>query len=104
MFKDLLSNLEENGQKIREQLKSIQVECVSADGHIKISADASAVVRNIQIAPEYLVNADIEQLEDELVVLINKAIALAKQKEREAMAELLKNSLPPGMGDLPGMF
>ena len=104
MFKDILENFKENEQSIREQLKNIRVDLSSADGNVSVSASAAGSIINIQIQPEYLKTAETEQIEDELVVLINKTLALAKQKETEAMAELLRNALPPGMADLPGMF
>lgn len=104
MLGDLFGNLEKQQKEMKALLASYIVEASSADGMIKVNASADKTIKNIHIDEDYIKNVDKEELEDQLIVACNRALTKAGEKEREEATKLLKDNLPPGMGDLPGMF
>jgi len=104
MFGDLFGNLEKQQKEMRARLASFIVEASAADGQVKVTASADKTIKNIHIDEDFLKDADREELEDQLIIACNRALTLAGEKEKEEANKLLKENLPPGMGDLPGMF
>ncbi len=104
MFGDMLGNLQENQEKMKETLSSIQVEAEAGDGAVKVQANAAREILNISIDKEKVSLEDTEELEDLLVVAINRVIELASVKEAEESQKMVSNMLPPGMEGLTDMF
>lgn len=102
MFGDLFGNLEEQQNALKEQLSQIFVTENAEDGAIVVTADANRTITNISIDPEKLDLSDSEQLEDLLMVAINRVLEQAAAKEAEASQKLVQDMLPPGMGGLFG--
>lgn len=102
MFGDLFGNLEEQQNALKEQLSQIFVTENAEDGAIFVTADANRTITNISIDPEKLDLSDSEQLEDLLMVAINRVLEQAAAKEAEASQKLVQDMLPPGMGGLFG--
>ena len=81
MFGDLMGmmgKLKETQQKIEEtkkRLDGVTVSEQSSDGMLKVEMTANRELKNVSIASELL--ADKEQLEDYLVLVLNKAISKA---------------------------
>jgi len=104
MFGDLFGNMEEKQKEMQEKLAQITVEAEAADGAIKVTATAAREILDISINKEALDWEDTEQLEDLLLVAINRVIELASEKEAEASQALLKDMMPPGLGSLSNLF
>ncbi len=104
MFGDLLGDMEEKQREIREKLAEIMVEAEAGDGAIKVTANAAREITNISINKDALNLEDTEQLEDLLLVAINRVIEKATNKEAEESQNLMKNMLPPGLGGLSDLF
>jgi len=104
MFGDMLGNLQENQEKMKETLSAIQVEAEAGDGAVKVQANAAREILNISIDKEKVSLEDTEELEDLLVVAINRVIELASVKEAEESQKMVSNMLPPGMEGLTDMF
>lgn len=104
MFGDLLGNMEEKQAEMKKKLANMIVEASSGDGVVKVSASADRQLTNIQIEPDFLKSADQEEIEDLILVAVNEVMALAAVKEAEEAQNMLKNMLPPGLGDMGGMF
>jgi len=104
MFGDMLGNLQENQEKMKEALTAISVEAESGDGAVKIQANAAREILNISIDKEKISLEDTEELEDLLVVAMNRVIELASAKEAEESQKMVSNMLPPGMEGLTDMF
>ena len=102
MFGDMFGQMEEQQKALREKLSAIYVEAEAGDGAIKVTATATRELTNIKIDPSVVDLEDIEQLEDLLLVAINRVMEKAAAKEAAESQELLSNMLPPGMGDLFG--
>jgi len=102
MFGDLLGNMNEQQAAMQEKLASILVDAAVGDGAIKVQASADKQITNITIDETKLDLSDKEELEDLLMVAVNRALELAEEKAAAESQELIKNMLPPGMGNLFG--
>ncbi len=104
MFGDMLGNMEEKQAEMKKKLAEMSVNSESGDGAVKITANANREITNISIDSEKLDLSDLEQLEDLMMVAINRALELAAEKEAEESQSLIKDMLPPGLDGLSGMF
>jgi DNA-binding YbaB/EbfC family protein len=104
MFGDLsgmMGKLKEAQQKVEEtkkRLDTVLVEEISSDKKIKITLTANRSVKAITI-DDSLLN-DAEELEDYLIITLNKAIAKATEINEKELAIAAKSGMPniPGMG------
>jgi len=104
MFGDMLGNFQEKQEKMKEALTAITVEAEVGDGAVKVLANAGREILNITIDKEKISLEDTEELEDLLVVAMNRVIQLASEKEAEESQKMVSNILPPGMEGLTDMF
>ncbi|MDO6517998.1 hypothetical protein SAMN05421766_102758 [Zobellia uliginosa] len=106
MFGDMMGmmgKLKETQQKVEEtkkRLDTVSLEESSADGLVKVTITANREVKQIQIDDSLL--EDKEQLEDFLILTLNKAIAKATQVNEAELAAVAKEGMPniPGMDSL----
>ncbi|MCI2228333.1 YbaB/EbfC family nucleoid-associated protein [Polaribacter sp. MSW13] len=103
MFGDLsgmMHKLKETQQKVEEtktRLNTVLVDEVAADGKIKITLTANREIKAISIDPSLL--SDAEELEDYLILTLNKAIEKATKINENEMAIAAKSGIP----NIPGM-
>jgi DNA-binding YbaB/EbfC family protein len=103
MFGDIMGmmgKLQETQQKIEEakkRLNTVLVQEQSTDGLLKVSITANRELRNLTIDDSLL--EDKEQLEDYLVLVINKAIAKATNVNEAELAAVAKDGIP----NIPGL-
>ncbi|TXD51302.1 MULTISPECIES: YbaB/EbfC family nucleoid-associated protein [unclassified Polaribacter] len=103
MFGDMsgmMQKLKDAQQKVEEtkvRLDSVLVDETSADGKIKITLTANRTIKAISIDDSLL--SDAEELEDFLIITLNKAIVKATTINENEMAAAAKNGMP----DIPGM-
>ncbi|MBA4153483.1 YbaB/EbfC family nucleoid-associated protein [Flavobacterium sp.] len=103
MFGDLMGmmgKLKETQQKIEEtkkRLDSVLIDEQSNDGLLKVTLTANRLVKSIEVDPTLL--DDKEQLEDYLVLVMNKAIAKATNVNETELAAVAKDGMP----NIPGM-
>ena len=103
MFEDLsgmMDNLRGAQQKVEEtktRLNSVLIYEVVADGKLKIILTANREIKAISIDDSLL--ADAEELEDYLIIALNKAIKKATKINEEEMAVAAKSGMP----NIPGM-
>lgn len=103
MFGDMsgmLQKLEEAKQKVEEtkiRLNTVLIDEASADGKIKVTLTANSEIKAVTVADSLL--ADAEELEDYLVITLNKALSKAAKINEQEMAAAAKNGMP----DIPGM-
>ena len=102
MFGDLLGNMEEKQNAMREKLSTVFVEAET--GGIKVTANANREITNIAINKEEIDLEDMEQLEDLLTVTVNKVLEKAANREARETQEMMKDMMPPGMGGLGNLF
>ena len=97
MFGNMFGDLEKKQQEMLEKTGQIVVEAESSG--VKVTVNGNKEVLNIVITDPSVL-ADKEQLEDLLVVAINRALAEAGDKAAVQAEEMMQGMLPPGMGDL----
>jgi hypothetical protein len=100
MFGDMMGKLKETQQKVeetKERLNTIVVDEESSDGLLKITLTANREVKKVTISDQLL--EDKEQLEDYLIITLNKAIAKATQINETELAAVAKEGIP----NIPGL-
>ncbi|MDW5288362.1 YbaB/EbfC family nucleoid-associated protein [Formosa sp. PL04] len=103
MFGDLMGmmgKLKETQQKVEEtkkRLNSVLIDEQSNDGKLKITLTANREIKSIQVDDTLL--EDKEQLEDYLILTLNKAIEKATAVNEAELAAVAKDGMP----DIPGM-
>ena len=102
MFGDLFGNMEEKQQEMRKRLAAVTVEG-NADGLV-VRANANREILNVSIPRDLLAAEDPEQLEDLIVVATNRALQAAAEVEAREAQNLLKDMMPPGLGNLGDLF
>ena len=99
----MMGKLKETQQKIedtKKRLDTVLIDEQSSDGLLKITVTANTAVKSITIADALL--EDKEQLEDYLILVLNKAIARANQVNQTELDAVAKMDMPmiPGMDNL----
>ncbi|HCQ16989.1 MAG TPA: nucleoid-associated protein, YbaB/EbfC family [Cryomorphaceae bacterium] len=99
MFGDMMGKLQEAQRKMeetKERLKTISMVEESSNGKVKITITADRQIKDIQIDDSLL--EDAEELSDNLVLTLNKAIEKAT-----AVNESEMQGAASGMMNMPGM-
>ncbi|GMN08738.1 YbaB/EbfC family nucleoid-associated protein [Croceitalea sp. MTPC9] len=103
MFGDLMGmmgKLKETQEKVKAtkaRLDTVLVDETSSDGLIKVSLTANRTIKSIEIDDSLL--QDKEQLEDYLILTLNKAIEKATNINETELAAAAKEGMP----NIPGM-
>ncbi len=100
----MFGDMEEKQKMLKVKLAEMTVEAQAGDGAIKVTANANRELINISIDPAVVDPEDLEQVEDLLLVAINRAVTLAGEKEAEEAQKMIQDMLPPGMGGLSDLF
>jgi hypothetical protein len=100
---EMMGKLKETQQKMEEtkkRLDTVLVEEQSTDGLLKITITANRKIKSITIADDLL--KDKEQLEDYIILVMNKAIEKATKVNEVELDSVAKMDMPmmPGMEDL----
>jgi DNA-binding YbaB/EbfC family protein len=96
----MMNKIKETQEKVeatKERLKTVLIDEQSSDGLLKVTVTATNKIKNISIADELL--EDKEQLEDYLVLTLNKAITKATEINEAELAAVAKDGMP----DIPGL-
>ncbi len=102
MFGDLMGNMEEKQKALQEKLGQIKVEASSGDGAITVEVNGNKEVLNIKIDQNKTSLEDVEELEDLMLIAINRALEMAGEKAEAESQSLISDLLPPGLGGLFG--
>ncbi|RED49392.1 YbaB/EbfC family nucleoid-associated protein [Seonamhaeicola aphaedonensis] len=103
MFGDMMNmmgKLKETQRKVEEtkkRLDTVLVEEKSSDGKLSVTLTANREIKSICIDDELL--QDKEQLEDYLILTLNKAIEKATKVNETELAAVAKEGMP----NIPGM-
>ncbi len=98
----MFGNMEEMQKELQVKLSSIIVSAEAGDGVVTITANANRQITNVSINKDSL--EDVEELEDLVLVAINRVIEKASAEEAAITQEQLKNMMPPGMDGLSNLF
>ena len=94
---DKLKEAQQEVEKTKNRLDTVLVDEVSSDGKIKVTLTANRKIKAISIDDSLL--SDAEELEDYLILTLNKAIEKATKINEDEMAVAAK----AGMPNIPGM-
>jgi len=97
---DKLFQAQQKAEEIKKRLDTISVSGEAEGGLIRVVATANKEIKEITIDPIFLSNADKEELEELLVVALNKAIVQAESISQAEMQAASKDML----GGLGGLF
>ncbi len=103
MFGDLMGmmgKIKETQKKVeatKERLNTVMIDEESTDGLLKVTLTANRKIKSITIDDSLL--EDKEQLEDYLVLTLNKAIEKASKVNEAELAAVAKEGMP----NIPGM-
>ena len=101
MFGNLFGNFEQKQAELVEKTGAIVADATV--GGIKVTANGNKEIVNISILDPSVLE-DKEQLEDVLMVAVNRALAEAGEKAAEEMQKSMEEMLPPGLGGLANMM
>lgn len=96
----MMGKIKEAQQKVedtKKRLDTVLIDEQSSDGLLKLTVTANQALKSITIDDALL--EDKEQLEDYLVLTLNKAISRAKQISEAELAAAAKDGMP----DIPGL-
>ena len=96
----MMSKIKEAQAKVEEtkkRLDTVLVDEKSNDGLLKITLTANRTIKSIEVDDTLL--EDKEQLEDYLIMTLNKAITKATNISEAELAAAAKDGMP----DIPGM-
>ena len=102
MFGDLMGNMEEKQKALQEKLSKIEIEAEAGDGAIIVKANGNKEVLNVKIDQNKISLDDVEELEDLLLIAVNRALEEAGAKAEVESQSLISDMLPPGLGGLFG--
>lgn len=100
---DKLFQAQQKAQEIKARLDSISVFGEAEGGKIKVVATANKEVKEIKIDPDFLNSADRDELEELLVVAVNKTMAQAENVSQTEMQAATQDMLG-GLGGLGNLF
>jgi len=96
----MMGKLKETQAKVeatKKRLDTVYVDEQSSDGQLKISLTANRSIKSIEIDDALL--KDKEQLEDYLIITLNKAIEKATRVNETELAAVAKDGMP----NIPGL-
>ncbi|KQB43959.1 nucleoid-associated protein, YbaB/EbfC family [Flavobacterium sp. L1I52] len=99
----MMGKLKETQNKIeatKKRMDTVLVDEQSTDGLLKVTITANRTIKSISIADELL--EDKEQLEDYMILVLNKAIEKATKINEAELDAVAKMDMPmiPGMDNL----
>ena len=86
--------------EVKQRLDAITVSGTAEGGKITVTANGNKVIQTVAIDDSFLKEADKEQLEELLVIAINKAMKQADNVSQSEMAAMTKDMF----GGLGGLF
>ncbi len=97
---DKLMQAQQKAGEIKTRLEAITVTGLAEGGKITVIANGNKIIKSITIDNDFLKEADKEQLEELLVIALNKAMEQADNLNQNEMAAMTKEMF----GGLGGLF
>jgi DNA-binding YbaB/EbfC family protein len=96
---DKLMQAQQKAGEVKQRLDAITVTGTAEGGKIIVSANGNKVIQAIAIDNDFFKDADKEQLEELLVIAVNKAMEQADNVSQSEMAAMTKDMFG-GLGNL----
>jgi len=97
---DKIMEAQQKAGEVKKRLDGISVSGNAEGGKITVVANANKVVQSVHIDPDFFKDADKEELEELLLVAINKALEQADNVSQSEMAAMTQQMF----GGLGGLF
>ncbi|WP_345949926.1 YbaB/EbfC family nucleoid-associated protein [Mucilaginibacter sp. PAMB04274] len=97
---DKLFEAQQKAGEVKKRLDAITVTGTAEGGKITVSANGNKVLQSIAIDDAFLRDADKEELEELLLIAVNKALEQAENVSQAETAAMTKEMF----GDLGSMF
>jgi nucleoid-associated protein EbfC len=98
---DKLFEAQQKAEEIKKRLDTISVTGEAEGGLIRVVANGNKHISEIIIDPDFLKSADKEELEELLIVAVNKAVEQAEQVSQTEMQAATRDMFG-GLGNLFG--
>ena len=85
---------------IQLKLDGIFVNASAGDGAITVTANGNGKLTNVAIDASKIDVGDTEEIEDLVLVAVNRCLELAFQKGQDVSQNMMKDLLPPGLDNL----
>jgi DNA-binding YbaB/EbfC family protein len=97
---DKIMEAQQKAGEVKKRLDGISVSGSAEGGKITVVANANKVVQSVSIDPDFFKDADKEELEELLLVAINKALEQADNVSQSEMVAMTQQMF----GGLGGLF
>ena len=98
---DKLLEAQKKAEEIKSRLDTISVNAEVEGGKISVTSTANKSLTSIHIDPDFLKEADSEELEELLVTAVNKALQQAEQVSQTEMQAATRDMMG-GLGNIFG--
>jgi len=98
---DKIMEAQAKAGEVKQRLDAITVTGTAEGGKITINANGNKVIQSIQIDEDFFKQADKEEMEELLLVAINKALEQAENVSQSEMAAMTQQMFG-GLGNLFG--
>jgi len=98
---DKIMEAQAKAGEVKQRLDAITVTGTAEGGKITINANGNKVIQSIQIDEDFFKQADKEEMEELLLVAINKAMEQAENVSQSEMAAMTQQMFG-GLGNLFG--
>ncbi len=93
-----LNELKKNVEETRAQLAQTEIEGEAGGGMVRVRGNAMRQISQVEIDDSLMTPDRKEELEDLLVVAINRMLDKARQREEEELKNAAGGLIPPGFG------
>ena len=90
--------MQEQMQKVQEELAAREVEGTAGGGAVKAVAKCDGTMVSVKIDPKVVDPKDVEMLEDLVVGAVANALEIAKKTQTEEMNKVTAGMSIPGLG------
>ncbi len=97
-----MEQIQQQQEALQAKLHALRI-TETTDG-VTVTVSGAREVMNVKIDANILEDGDAEQIEDLLVVALNRALAKAQEVEQTEAQGLMAGMMPGGMPDLGAMF
>lgn len=100
---DKLLQAQQKAEEIKARLNNISVSGEAEGGKVRVIATANKEIKEITISDELFAEGDKEQIEELMLVALNKALGQAENVSQSEMAAASQDMLS-GLGGLGSLF
>lgn len=100
---DKLFQVQQKAEEVKKRLDNVSVSAEAEGGKIKVTATGNKLITAIEVDETFLSATNKEELEELLVVAVNKAIEQAENAHQSEMQAMSQDMLG-GLGDLGNLF